>query len=93
MSFLTGDVLIDFCVWFHQDVYVLYQDFDSAVRKFLDQLTVSEKQKFIQSLTTAMAKLTDDQLLEMWKVNGAEVMPIRSEGIRKMFERALVLAK
>jgi hypothetical protein len=84
------DVFVQFCQWFHQDVFILYPTWDQALSAFVAQLDDPSKVTLKFYLGDLIASdATDAQLEKLWKDHGAEFGLADSSAIRCLFGETL----
>jgi len=67
------DAFVQFCRWFHQDVFVLYHSLDEAIAEYVSQLDDANKQALKTCLGDLIASgMSDEELGKLWKDHGAE---------------------
>jgi contact-dependent growth inhibition (CDI) system CdiI-like immunity protein len=80
------DVFVQFCQWFHQDVFVLYPSMDLAISAFVEQLDDESKVTLRAYLADLIASSASDQEWErLWKDHGAQFGWVESSSMRPFF--------
>src|SRR4029453_2311324 len=80
------DAFIQFCRWFHQDVFVLHHSLDEAISAFSAQLEDEGKLALKTYLGDVIASgLSDEELEKLWKDFGAEIGFAEASSIRRLF--------
>ena len=84
------DVFVQFCQWFHQDVFVLYRSLDDAILRFVAELDDPSKWALKTYLSDLIASCaSDEELLKLWKRHGAEIGFVEASSIRRLFDAML----
>jgi len=80
------DAFVQFCRWFHQDVFVLYHSLDEAIAEYVSQLDDANKQALKTCLGDLIASgMSDEELEKLWKDHGAQWGFVEQSSIRRLF--------
>lgn len=84
------DEFVQFCQWFHQDVFELYPSWDQALSAFVAQLDDAEKVTLKAYLGDLIASdATDAELEKLWKDHGAQFGFVEPWAMRRLFAETL----
>jgi len=84
------DVFVQFCQWFHQDVFILYPSCDQAISAFVAQLDDTNKMTlnfYLEGLIESDA--TDAELEKLWREQEAHFLLAGSWAIRRLFAETM----
>src|SRR5262245_11163351 len=81
------DAFVQFCQWFHQDVFVLCHSLDEAMAELVTtQLDDASKIALKTYLGDLVASgLSDEELEKLWKDHGAEIGFVEQSSVRRLF--------